>query len=142
MPSAIRSSKKPAIFYSKLKGTTYQSAKQEKLTQRCSIWENLDLTGKHDSLPFREGPGLGPEGTFELDSFRLCAAVNMAKMRWQKVKLQAPIYRAVYHQQLTGQNHIAVISKIKALAELWVTRHIVIHFGQGGIKPPLPTPAI
>jgi len=39
---------------------------------------------------------------------------------------QAPSYHAVCLQQSTGQNHIAVFGKIKALAELWVPQHIVI----------------
>jgi hypothetical protein len=46
------------------------------------------------------------------------------RLMWPKV--QAPTYRAVYLQQWTGQNHIAVFGKIKALAELWVPQHIVI----------------
>jgi hypothetical protein len=40
--------------------------------------------------------------------------------------LQAPTFRAVYLQQSTGQNNIAVLGKIKTLADLWVTRHAVI----------------
>ena len=40
--------------------------------------------------------------------------------------LQAPTYRAVYLQQWTGQNHIAVFGKIKSLAESWNPQHIVI----------------
>ena len=48
----------------------------------------------------------------------------------QKVKLQIPTSSTIYHQQLTGQNHIAVIGIIKALAELWVSRYIVIQFDE------------
>jgi hypothetical protein len=81
----IRSSQKLIFFYSKLQSTAYQSAEQEILIQRSSIWGNMDLTDKQDSLPFREGDrrdgGLGPEGGFDPDSFRVCTTVNKAKMR-------------------------------------------------------------
>jgi hypothetical protein len=40
--------------------------------------------------------------------------------------LQAPTYRAVHLQQWTGQNHLTVFGQLKALAEAWRPRHLVI----------------
>jgi hypothetical protein len=40
--------------------------------------------------------------------------------------LQAPTYRLVQRHGWQGQNHITVFGKIKALAETWRPRHIVI----------------
>ena len=44
-------------FLLKIKGCTYQSAEQEILNQRSSIWENLDLTDKQTSFPLGKGRG-------------------------------------------------------------------------------------
>jgi hypothetical protein len=40
--------------------------------------------------------------------------------------LRAPTYRAVYLRQWTGENHHKVLGQLKALAESWRPRHIVI----------------
>jgi len=68
-------------------------------------------------------------GTFEFDSFRSRDAVTLRIVEIDLSTLetlQAPTYRAVYLQQWTGQNHIAVFGKIKSLAETWNPQHIVI----------------
>ena len=59
--NSIRSSQKSIIFYSKLFG-------------------KINLTSLYDSPShLGRGRGLGPEGGFDLDSFRLCAAVSPRK---------------------------------------------------------------
>ena len=40
--------------------------------------------------------------------------------------LHAPTYRAVYLRQWTGQNHVAILGQLKALAETWHPQHIVV----------------
>jgi len=77
----IRTSQKSTIFYSKLQGTAHPYTEQEKFIQKA-VFRKIVLTEPLDSHPFREGDrttgsGLGPEGGFDLDSFRLCAAVTL-----------------------------------------------------------------
>ena len=48
--------------------------------------------------------------------------------------LQAPTYRGVQLQQWTGENHVTVFGQVRALAEAWHPRHIVVD-ATGGRRP-------
>jgi len=96
LPKPIRSSIDPNIFYSKLF--------RKETANVTAVGVELESNWSRDAVTLR---------IVEIDLSTL-------------ETLQAPTYRAVYLQQWTGQNHIAVFGKLKALAELWVSQHIVM----------------
>lgn len=78
----------------------------------------IDVAGM-DETP-RDTEGLGLSGR---DSTTLSIVdIDLSTL----ATLQAPTYRVVHREAWQGENHLAVFGKLKALAERWRPRHIVL----------------
>ncbi len=84
----------------------------------------LDVAGQEEaSMSAAKMSDQEPEVRRDRDAVTLrIVEVDLSTME----TLQAPTYRAVHLQQWTGQNHLTIFGQIKALAEAWEPRQIVI----------------
>jgi hypothetical protein len=86
----------------------------------------LDVAGQAEAsstVLTRSGEVFDPHSNSARDSVTLrIVQINLSTLS----SLRAPTYRAVYLRQWTGENHNIVFGQLKALAESWRPRHIVI----------------
>ena len=81
----------------------------------------LDVAGQDEAAMAHPGQQTGFSA--DRDSISLTIfSLDLASLE----TLQAPIYRAVKRCQWTGENHVSVFGKLKALADSWLPQYIVI----------------